>query len=243
MAILKVWKDYGITSTEFAKKLKLENNFSKICFAGRLDPLAQGEMIFLTEQDTKSVSEYLGHNKTYKFSLILGIKTTSHDCFSKIGGIQDTTNNNLKTKEILDTFIKNYTSQEYPLVSSYTIEHNKIKNPLWWFYANGYTKDQLNIPSKSVSILNYKVHDITITSTKTLSEQFINKIKLIKNTDLKCNEYINQWKNVDVNYKHLVIDMEMNVNSGFYIRKFCNDFGEYTGTGAIAYDITRIGFN
>ena len=240
MAILKVWKDYGITSTEFAKKLKLENNFNKICFAGRLDPLAQGEMIFLTDQDTKSVSDYLGHNKTYKFSLILGIKTTSHDCFSKIEGLTDTRN---LDKNTIDTFIKNYNSQEYPLVSSYTIEHNKIKNPLWWFYANGYTKDQLNIPSKVVSILNYSVHDITVKDTRTLSEQFISKIKLIENIDLKTQEYINQWGNIGVNYSHIVIDMEMNVNSGFYIRKFCNDFGEYIGIGAIAYDITRIGFN
>lgn len=240
MAILKVWKDYGITSTEFAKKLKLENNFDKICFAGRLDPLAQGEMIFLTDQDTKSVSEYLGHNKTYKFSLILGIKTTSHDCFSKIEGIQDTTNNNL---EMLDTFIKNYKRQEYPLVSSYITLHDGIKNPLWWFYANGYTKDQLNIPSKAVSIFNYKVQDTKVKDTITLSEQFISKIKLIENADLKCNEYINQWKNVNVNYNHIIIDIELNVNSGFYIRKFCDDFGEYIGTGAIAYDITRIGFN
>jgi tRNA U55 pseudouridine synthase TruB len=240
MAILKIWKDYGITSTEFAKKLKLENNFDKICFAGRLDPLAQGEMIFLTDQDTKSVSEYLGHNKTYKFSLILGIKTTSHDYFSKIEELTDVKS---LDKNVIDTFIKNYTSQEYPLVSSYIIEHYGIKNPLWWFYANGYTKDQLNIPSKSVSILNYKVQSIMTKDTRTLSEQFISKIKLIENSDLKCNEYINQWESINVNLDHVVIDMEMNVNSGFYIRKFCDDFGEYIGTGAIAYDITRIGFN
>jgi tRNA U55 pseudouridine synthase TruB len=240
MVILKVWKDYGITSTEFAKKLKLENNFNKICFAGRLDPLAQGEMIFLTDQDTKFVSEYLGHNKTYKFSLILGIDTVSHDCFSKIEGLTDVKS---LDKNSLDTFIKNYKSQEYPLVSSYTIEHNGVKNPLWWFYANGYTKDQLNIPSKAVSILNYKVYNITVASTRILSEQFINKIKLIENTNLKTQEYINQWENINVNYNHTIIEMEMNVNSGFYIRKFCDDFGKYTGIGGIAYDITRIGFN
>ena len=31
----------------------------------------------------------------------------------------------------------------------------------------------------------------------------------------------------------------MKVSSGFYIRKFCEDFGEYIGVPALAFDITR----
>ena len=34
--------------------------------------------------------------------------------------------------------------------------------------------------------------------------------------------------------------MELTVSSGFYIRQFCNDFGKYVNTGAIAFDITRL---
>ena len=242
MPVIELWKDYGITSNEFARRYKLNNNLDSVCYAGRLDPMACGKMILLTNKDTKNVNKYLNHNKLYNFDLIIGIDTKSHDCLSEINTISEIS---FKKEELickLSTFIKDYTTQKYPIVSNYTIKHNGIKKPLWWFYTNGYF--DVELPSKNVTIYDSKINNIQTVPLNTLIYKFINRINLIDNEktilELKTSTIIKQWKNnVNNKIQLIVVNMELTVSSGFYIRQFCNDFGKYIGCGAIAFDITR----
>jgi tRNA U55 pseudouridine synthase TruB len=245
MPIVELWKDYGITSNEFARRYKLNNNLDSVCYAGRLDPMACGKMIILTNGDTKNVNTYLDHDKLYNFDLIIGIDTKSHDCLSEINKITEISlkKENLISK--LSTFIKSYTVQKYPIVSNYTIKHNGIKKPLWWFYTNGYL--DVELPSKNVIIFDSKINNIQNVLLNTLINKFIDRIKLIDNektiVELKTSAIIKQWKNIaneDVDRRQIVVNIELKVSSGFYIRQFCNDFGKYIGGGAIAFDITRL---
>ena len=63
------YKRIGITPLEHIKELikdgKLEDN--KNCYAGRLDPMAHGLMIYLSNSNCKNVNKFLGLDKTYKF--------------------------------------------------------------------------------------------------------------------------------------------------------------------------------
>ena len=162
MPIIELWKDYGITSNEFARRYKLNNKdyVDSVCYAGRLDPMASGKMILLTNKDTKNVNKYLDHEKLYNFDLIIGIDTKSHDCLSEINKITDEIKVDRDTLILkLQEFIKCYTIQKYPIVSNYTIKHNGIKKPLWWFYMNGYSKN-IELPSKNVTIFDSKINNI-----------------------------------------------------------------------------------
>lgn len=246
MPIIELWKDFGITSNEFARRYKLNNNLDSVCYAGRLDPMACGKMILLTNKDTKNVNKYLNHNKLYNFDLIIGIDTKSHDCLSEINEIKEIMFK--KEEELiskLSTFIESYTIQKYPIVSNYTVKHNGIKKPLWWFYTNGYL--DVELPSKNVCIFDSKINNIKTVPLNTLIYKFIDRIKLIDNektiVELKTSTIIKQWENnvnKDIDRRQIVVNMELTVSSGFYIRQFCNDFGKYIGCGAIAFDITRL---
>ena len=116
---------------------------------------------------------------------------------------------------------------------------------MWWFYTNGYL--DVELPSKNVSIYDSKINNIQNVPLNKLIYKYINRIKLIDNektiVELKTPIIIEQWKNIaneDVDRQQIVVNMELTVSSGFYIRQFCNDFGKYIGLGAIAFDITRI---
>jgi tRNA U55 pseudouridine synthase TruB len=111
---------------------------------------------------------------------------------------------------------------------------------------NGYSKN-IELPSKNVTIFDSKINNIKDVPLNTLIELFINRIKLIDNektqTELKTSSIIKQWENVvkgTFNLQLIVVNMELTVSSGFYIRQFCNDFGKYVNSGAIAFDITRL---
>lgn len=266
MAIIELWKDYGITSNEFARRYKLNFNLDCVCYAGRLDPMARGKMIILTNRDTKNVNKYLDHGKLYNFDMIIGIDTKSHDCLSEINTISNDLlffkpeELTLKLQELtlkLQEFIKCYTVQEYPIVSNYTIKHDNIKKPLWWFYANGYLSEPsssstekykiIKLPTKNVTIFDYKINNIQTVQLNKLIELFVDRIKLIDNertqNELRTQDIIEQWEKIRDNSHNLqliTINMELTVSSGFYIRQFCNDFGKFISNGAIAFDITRL---
>ena len=261
MGIIELWKDYGITSNEFARRYKLNSDLDSVCYAGRLDPMARGKMIILTNEDTKNVNKYLKHNKLYNFDMIIGIDTKSHDCLSEINTISndlDFLKKDFLTLK-LQEFIKSYTVQEYPIVSNYTIKHNGIKKPLWWFYANGYLAEPMSsssekyksikLPTKNVTIFDSKINTVQNIQLNKLIELFVDRIKLIDNeqtqNELKTQDIIEQWnkiKNDSQNLQLIVVNMELTVSSGFYIRQFCNDFGKFISNGGIAFDITRLSF-
>ena len=246
-----LWKPYGITSNYFIDTLKHTYKYSKICYAGRLDPLAQGIMLILTDEDVKLMATNLKHNKTYKFELILGLGTSSSDIAGNIINDENMSNDydEVFLKNKLIEFIKIYNNQDYPNVSSFVIKHEIFgRKPLWWFAKNNIT---VNIPNKNIVILDYKISNITKITAHDLYNSALNRLKTITNNrtidELYINDYINIYENKlkisnsNETYK-VKVSMELTVCSGFYIRQFCNDFGKYINISAIAFDITRTNF-
>jgi len=248
-----LWKPFGITSNYFIDTLRNTHDYKKICYAGRLDPLAQGKMLILTDDDVKTMEINLKHNKTYKFDLILGISTSSSDIAGDI--INDLNINNIDNINNLDNvyihkklieFIKNYNNQEYPLISSYIIKHKIFgRKPLWWFAKNNIN---INVPNKIINILDYKIYNITTISSSEFYNNAIQRLETITNNktidELNINNYIEVYKNKLINVSNttqikIKISMELSVTSGFYIRQFCNDFGNFINIPALAFDITR----
>jgi tRNA pseudouridine(55) synthase len=248
--ILNLWKPYGISSSQFVLDIKKIGDYKSICFTGRLDPLAQGVMILLTDDDVKSVSNYLSSDKVYSFKLILGISTISHDPMSEIKDIKDMSYflslYKVDIEKYLVEFKKNYLKQEFPLVSSKTVFHNGIRKPLWWFYKNGVKREEIVLPIKDIKIYDYEIKGINYINSVDMFNSFIERIELIKDekikSDLITEKWIEMYNDMIIKYpdnKFIQIDLKMKVSSGFYIRKFCEDFGEYIGVPALAFDITR----
>jgi tRNA pseudouridine(55) synthase len=248
--ILNLWKPYGISSSQFVLDIKKIGDYKSICFTGRLDPLAQGVMILLTDDDVKSVSNYLSSDKVYSFKLILGISTISHDPMSEIKDIKDMSYflslYKVDIEKYLEEFKKTYLKQEFPLVSSKTVLHNGIRKPLWWFYKNGVKREEIVLPIKDIKIYEYDVNGISYINSVDMFNSFIERIELIQDekikSDLITEKWIEMYNDLIIKYptnKFIQIDLKMKVSSGFYIRKFCEDFGEYIGVPALAFDITR----
>ena len=70
-------------------ELKQKYNTNKVTYAGRLDPLAYGLVIILTDEDVHKRDEFTGKNKIYQFNVIHGIQT---DTFDIMGMIYDKDN-------------------------------------------------------------------------------------------------------------------------------------------------------
>lgn len=89
--ILLLNKKEGETLLEALENFRAKNKKYKdvkMTYAGRLDPLVPGLLLVLTEGATKQKEKYLGLSKEYKFSVLFGFATDTHDILAKYLKIQ-----------------------------------------------------------------------------------------------------------------------------------------------------------
>lgn len=90
----KVWlinKPLKWTSFDVVNKMRNILKIKKIGHAGTLDPLASGLLIICTGKMTKRIQEFMGLEKEYTGTLVLGRTTPSHDLETLPGEEVDTT--------------------------------------------------------------------------------------------------------------------------------------------------------
>ena len=58
---IKIYKPIGVTPVQLVEKYKKENSIDeKVSFAGRLDPMAHGEMVLLVGDECKKQDSFFG---------------------------------------------------------------------------------------------------------------------------------------------------------------------------------------
>ena len=81
----KFIKETGHTMIQTMDKFKKDNNINdKVCYCGRLDPLARGLVLLLVGNECKNMDKHLGHNKEYEFEIIFGLSSDTDDPMGKI---------------------------------------------------------------------------------------------------------------------------------------------------------------
>lgn len=77
--ILLIHKPLQWTSFDVVNKLRYKLKIRKVGHAGTLDPLATGLLIICTGKMTKRIEEFMGLEKEYTGTFVLGKTTASHD--------------------------------------------------------------------------------------------------------------------------------------------------------------------
>lgn len=87
--VLLINKPYQWTSFDVVNKLRYVLRIKKVGHAGTLDPLATGLLIVCTGKMTKRIEEFMGLEKEYTGTLVLGQTTPSHDLETEVSEKKD----------------------------------------------------------------------------------------------------------------------------------------------------------
>ncbi|MDQ2658296.1 MAG: tRNA pseudouridine(55) synthase TruB [Bacteroidota bacterium] len=87
--LLLINKPFQWTSFDVVNKLRYKLKIKKIGHAGTLDPLATGLLIICTGKMTKRIEEYMGLEKEYTGTFVLGKSTASHDLETEVSEEKD----------------------------------------------------------------------------------------------------------------------------------------------------------
>ncbi len=82
--VILVNKPVGWTSFDVVNKIRYTLKIKKVGHAGTLDPLASGLLIVCTGPKTRQIEEFMGMEKEYTGTFVLGATTPSHDLETEI---------------------------------------------------------------------------------------------------------------------------------------------------------------
>ena len=226
-----VYKEIGETPLQCIQRLysTTKNTYT---YAGRLDPMAEGLLIILENEECKNAKQYHNLNKTYEYTFIVGISTDTYDCLGKITKTHYPKEDiSKKVKEVISTLTQKQTLP-YPPYSSKTI--NGI--PLFE-YARKNKLDTIQIPTSTVHITEHALTDIQTIDTNTLIRKITEKIKKVKG-DFRQKEILQDWKNIQ-NYKIQHFSATITASAGTYVRAIVHEIGRQINYPTVTTSIKR----
>lgn len=238
---IKEYKNIGETTSEFSNRLKSKLGCSKIGICGKLDPMAKGVTIVLTDDNTKLMNKYLKHNKLYEFYISFGIKTDTDDIMGKILDVNDNISNDYVKliKNYLLTTYTGITTQKFHHFSAIKVKKNGINRKIFNWYLEGKLEDSM-IPSKKVTVYNIKYLDTEIVKYSDYLQDVISKIDLVNDKEtFRVDDIKRSWENISFNSDIIKMKFSILVSSGFYIRMIADNIYKSFNIPVHIYGIDR----
>jgi tRNA pseudouridine(55) synthase len=231
-------KEAGYTMVQTMDKFKKENNINnKVCYCGRLDPMARGLVLLLVGDDCKKMDEYLGTIKEYEFEILFGLSTDTDDPLGIIDNIS------YYSYEEINHYLEKI--KEYIKIGSFEQKFHNYSSkringkPLWEYSKSNYLNYSLSI-SHNVEIFDIEYQDIKKYNFNDWKNNIIDIInKIDKKNDFRQEMIINNYNNININYIYS-IPIKIKVSSGFYVRQLVADIKNNLNIIVLTYDINRI---
>jgi len=238
----------GETPLECLGRLQADNpkyEDVKLTYAGRLDPMAEGELLVLVGEECKDKDKYLGLDKEYEFEVLLGFETDTYDILGLLREVQfpegivedyDVGRHQGKMERFLES-IKGKQTQKYPAFSSKTIEGK----PMFELAKAGKLEEK-EIPEREIEVYETKLIKSYWITGNDLKADVLKRILLVKG-DFRQVEILGKWKKALVGKnkeQFLVSKLRIKCSSGTYVRGLVNSLSEKLNYPVLAFKIKRI---
>jgi tRNA pseudouridine55 synthase len=211
---------------------------SKMTYAGRLDPMAEGVLVVLSGDKNKERDVYTGMDKEYEFEFMLGVDTDTHDVLGVISAAKEPHTTESAIKGALEKFQGAFI-QKYPVYSSKVVDGT----PLYELARKGRT-DSIVLPQHEVVVSKMEFLGARAMSKNEFARFLHETIGAVKG-DFRQKEVLKHWDKYLKDSPEAVIIYKARVacGSGFYVRQLVSDLGHLLGTGAVTISIlrTRVG--
>ncbi len=228
-------KKAGETPLEALNRLRIERpelKRSKLSYAGRLDPLATGELLVLVDDACKHKTEYMRFDKTYKIDVLFGMSTDTGDVLGKIKQVFCPVNIDKKQFEQVVTetskkFIGEH-QQTFPAYSSRNIK--KVLN------------EEIPDPSeKRIHIYSIENEGVSAIDAKKLQKIIKEKIDSVSG-NFRQKDILEKWSEFfekNTQKEFVTATLVIHCSSGTYMRVLAEDIGREIGLPALALNIRR----
>ncbi len=236
----------GETPLECLERLCVDNpkyEDVKLTYAGRLDPMAEGELLVLVEEECKDKEKYLSLDKEYEFDILFGFSTDTYDILGLPAEVQpprvreeyDVGRHQGKVERFLED-IKGKQVQKYPAFSSKTIDGK----PMFELAKAGELEGK-EIPEREIEIYEADFIKSYWITGRDLKADVLKRILLVKG-DFRQEEILERWNELlfgREEERFLISKIQIKCSSGTYVRGLVNSLGERIDYPALAFRIKR----
>lgn len=249
---LTTQKAVGETPLQALERLRTEKSIpasTPLAYAGRLDPMASGTLLVLVGDECKVQEQYHSLDKEYKFEVLLGLGSDTHDILGIIESDQIIHPDKNTVTAILHTLVGTITLP-YPHFSSKTVQGK----PLHTWALEG-KLDTITIPTKTSKIYCLELMDMRTIDAHTLHRDVLKKIETIPTVteeskalgrDFRRTDVRASWNSIlehNPSQTYTILTIRCVASSGTYMRTLASVIAKQLGTKGLAYAIhrTRIG--
>jgi tRNA pseudouridine55 synthase len=224
--IICIYKPIGLTPLQALDRLRLvreEYQTATLSYAGRLDPLAEGLLLVLVNEENQHREAHLAHNKTYEVEILLGVSTDTGDVLGLVEQITDKAElpdepeikNNLKRLEGTRT-------QQAPAFSSPGIDGKDF--------------------SREVTVTSAKFLGAAVIDRHYLGNLITGRVNAVSG-DFRQGKVVQVWRDALTSCAPQttfpVIKCELECSSGTYMRLLASELGQSFNLPALALSIKR----
>ena len=153
--VLLIDKPLNWTSFDMVKKVRWLTKIMKVGHAGTLDPLATGLLIICTGKFTKQINEFMGMQKEYTGSLVLGATTASYD-------LEQEPENFKSIDSITELAIQEATRQFIGTIFQMPPQHSAIKKDGKRLYESARQGIEVKVDPRQITIEQFEITKIDL---------------------------------------------------------------------------------
>lgn len=226
---LTLLNDYRKTHPEYTNV--------KIGYAGRLDPMAEGLVLYLIGDENKNREKYLGFDKEYDVEILFGIETESYDVLGLIKQTFEYDNKEIlkKVEKVLLLFIGEV-EQSFPPYSSKPFNGK----PMYYWARRG-DLEGVELPKEKRTIFSLKKIGRRFLDKDKLQGIIAEKLSYVEG-DFNQDMIKKRWEEyfAKTNQSSWVcITVHVHCSSGTYMRSLAHEIGKAVCMGACALSIKR----
>lgn len=255
--MIKIIKEIGETMGQLTERVRREHGVDEsksISFAGRLDPMAHGLVLFVVgQEEIARKADVLGLDKEYIFEVLLGVETDSYDILGvvqteiivKEKSVQTYTHTEQLRADIDQQLAKIalLTELPYPQFSSKTTQGKTL-----WHTGQELREKQVVgdvIPEQEKIFRQVKIRtlvcaDIVYMSAKDIYDRVVSRVQLVEGEFGQTHiiSSWDRWLERNMGQQFPIATCRVICSSGTYVRTICHVLGENFG-GGCAFDIFR----
>ncbi len=213
----------------------------KMTYAGRLDPMAEGELLVLLGEECQNKDKYLGLDKEYEFEVLFGLQTDTYDILGlpHLEVEPPSEYDVARHQEKVERFLKNIKGkqvQKYPPFSSKTIGGK----PLFELTKEG-SLDEQQLPEREIEVYETNFMKSYWMTGRDLKLEIFKRILLVHG-DFRQEEILQNWeKNLNgrEGEQFLISKIRIKCSGGTYVRGLVNSLSERISYPAVTFWIKR----
>lgn len=216
-----------------------------LAYAGRLDPMASGQLLVLIGDECKKQEKYHGLDKGYRFSVLFGVSSDTEDVLGRLT-FEKPFHPVKKDIDKIAKSLRGNVTLPYPHFSSKTV----AGKPLHVWTLEGRI-DEIEIPIKESRIYKLLCVNVETKRTEDIYEETIEKIDSLptvtetskalgadfRRKDVRADWQL--WREMFPKANWSIATFDCIASSGTYMRSLAKLIGKELNTQALAYSIHR----